>query len=121
VITKEMANTAMIDPKLYLSVQKAYKEEKDQNPVFALLDEMEELKGKKVTDMNAGRYLSRLKFFLGGDERETREGPLFKILGIHFGYALAHGSRGGEWDAKMIHKLVNFSKNIRAIFESIVG
>ena len=110
-----------VDPTIRMCISKAYEAPQDQKDIFTLLNDMDTCKGEKVTDGRIFKYMQRLKYLLSGEERETREGHLFNILGIHFGYAPAHGSRGGEWDKGMIKRFVNFSKNIRTIFEAIIN
>ncbi len=111
-----------IDPKTKMSIFKAYESTEERQKIFGLFHDIEACKGRKLTDTDVEKYMKKMAFFFNGEKlRDTKEGPLYQIFNLHFGYAPAHGSRGGEWDKKMIKRFVNFGKNIQTIFEAIMG
>lgn len=98
-----------ISPIVRLELKKAYYSVAKQNEAIDQIEWIENQCHGSIKERDALKFLNLLKKYLPTS-----------LTGHEFTYHSAHGSRGGDWDKRMTHRLKVFIEENRRIFQEII-
>jgi hypothetical protein len=119
-VKSQQQRTHQVSPLMVAQITKAYANPLKKKQALDILDEIIELKSlNTIKEDKVMKHLNKIEQYLliqSFDKESDRS-----ILGHSFDFHSAHGSRGGDWDKGMIHRLVRFARDIKITFETIMN